>query len=365
MNSTERKAWATLAVVLWALLSGCGTPGAPQPPSLNLADPVGDLAAVRTGNQVALTWTMPKRNTDKTTIKVDVAARICRREGIGACEQVGADVMVAPGKAGSFTDTLPGSLATGAARPVVYFVELRNGKGRAAGLSNGATVLAGEAPGRIEGLKAEVRKQGVVLSWTADEKSGGRNDAVRLQRTLLSASTKPQHGPLAAPPEPDKETLLVDGDADQGRAIDKSVHFGDKYVYRAQRVSRVVVDGQALELAGEFSSPVEVEAKDVFPPGVPTGLAAVATAGVNGEGPAIDLSWQPDADGNLAGYVVYRREGDGEWQRISGTAATIEPAFHDEHVEAGHTYRYAVSAVSKQGYESGRSEEARETAPQP
>ena len=363
MNPTERKVWAALAVVLCALLSGCGTPGSPQPPSLNLADPVGDLLAVRTGNQVALTWTMPKRNTDKTTIKVDVAARVCRREGTGTCEQAGADVMVAAGKPGSYTDTLPSSLTTGTARPVVYFVELRNGKGRSAGLSNGATVLAGEAPARIEGLKAVVRKQGVVLNWTADKTSGGPNEAVRLERTLLSASTKP-HGPLDPPREPDKEILLVDVGAEQGRAIDKSVHFGDKYAYRAQRLSQVIVNGQALDLAGEFSTPVEVEAKDVFPPGVPMGLAAVATAGVNGEGPAIDLSWQPDSDGNLGGYVVYRREGEGDWRRISGTATTVEPAFHDAQVEAGHTYRYAVSAVSKDGYESGRSDEAEETVPQ-
>ena len=80
MISFERKVWAALAVVLCAFLSACGTPGAPQPPSLNLADPVTDLSAIRTGNQVTLTWTMPKRNTDKTPIKGNVAARICRRE---------------------------------------------------------------------------------------------------------------------------------------------------------------------------------------------------------------------------------------------------------------------------------------------
>jgi len=43
------------------LLTGCGTQAAPQPPSLNLADRVTDLAATRSGSQVSLTWTMPKR----------------------------------------------------------------------------------------------------------------------------------------------------------------------------------------------------------------------------------------------------------------------------------------------------------------
>jgi len=57
-----------LAVSTAAYVTGCGTPGAPLPPSLKLPDPVTNLAAVRTGNQVLLTWTMPKKNTDKMLI---------------------------------------------------------------------------------------------------------------------------------------------------------------------------------------------------------------------------------------------------------------------------------------------------------
>jgi hypothetical protein len=139
--------------------------------------------------------------------------------------------------------------------------------------------------------------------------------------------------------------------------------MGERYEYRAQRVSRVDVEGKTLELAGELSAPVDVEAKDVFPPEVPTGLAAVATAGENGAGPAIDLSWQAELDPALAGFVVYRREGDGEWKRVSPTTPSIAPAFHDANVEPGHTYRYAVSAVDKNGRESARSAEAQETVP--
>ena len=128
---------------------------------------------------------------------------------------VGTDVDRA-GKAGNYTDTLPGSLARERLGPSVYFVELRNRKGRSAGLSNAATVLAGEAPRPVEGLKAEMRKQGVVLSWTAD----GENAAVRLERTLLTASCgKSQRGLLAAPREPAKETLLVETRCGRGRAM--------------------------------------------------------------------------------------------------------------------------------------------------
>lgn len=357
----ERTAWAALAVVWCAFLSGCGTPGAPQPPSLNLADPVEDLSAIRTGNQVALTWIMPKRNTDKTALKADVASRICRREGSGPCNPVGADVISAPGKPGRFTDTLPGSLASGEARPVIYFVELRNKKGRSAGLSNAATVLVGEAPRAVEGLRAEVQKQGVVLSWTVD----GENAAIRLERKLLtSPATKAQHGPLDPEPEAINLTLLVDEGAARGRAMDKTIRFGETYQYRAQRVRRMDVNGKTLELAGELSQPIDVEAKNIFPPEVPAGLAAVAAAGENGAAPAIDLSWQPNTEADLKGYVIYRREGDGGWQRISPATPAIEPAFHDAHVQPGHIYQYAVSAVGKDGRESNRSAEAQEMVPQ-
>jgi fibronectin type 3 domain-containing protein len=163
--------------------------------------------------------------------------------------------------------------------------------------------------------------------------------------------------------------LLVEASGQAGRgpdrAIDKDIRFGATYEYRAQRVARVNVDGETLELDGPMSAPVRVEAADVFPPAVPAGLAAVAIAGENGAEPAIDLSWQPDIEADLVGYIVYRREGGGDWQRISPAQPVVGPAFHDAHVQAGHSYIYAVSAIDQGGHVSGRSAEAEETVPNP
>src|ERR1039458_5279671 len=83
MTPVRTCATVTLAATLGAMLAGCGTQGAPQPPSLNLPDRVTDLAAVRAGDQVSLTWTMPKRNTDKLPLKIIVEAIVCRREAAG------------------------------------------------------------------------------------------------------------------------------------------------------------------------------------------------------------------------------------------------------------------------------------------
>ena len=277
-----RSGWvqAVLAGVLGVALAGCGTPGAPQPPSLDLPDRVTDLAPTRTGDRVSLTWIMPKKNTDKLLLKGDVDVRVCRREGTGTCERVDSALRLAPGAAGSFAETLPQALASGAPRALTYFVELKNRNGRSAGLSNAAVVAAGQAPAPVTELTAEVRKAGVVLRWTPD----GENLAVRLQRKLLTPPpAKPKQGMMAPAPEPIEQNLLVETGSRE--ALDKSIHFGETYEYRAQRVARVDVDGKKLDLEGELSQPVRVEVKDVFPPEVPTDLAAVAAVGENGAGP--------------------------------------------------------------------------------
>jgi hypothetical protein len=383
MKWARRCAWLARADALGALLaaglvlSGCGMPGAPLPPTLNLADPVTDLAATRTGDQVALTWTMPRKNTDKLLLKGDVQVRVCRREGTAGSCVAARELQVAPGAAGAFNETLPPTLAAGEPCGLTYFVELRNRNGRSAGLSNGAVVLAGEAPAPVAGLNAEVRKAGVVLRWTPAAQEPAAT-AIRLRRKLLTPAPVKRDserrepnggqlgGALAPAPEPTEQNLLVETSAQSpGRAQDLDARFGETYEYRAQRVTRVPVDGQELELDGPLTAPLQVEVKDVFPPAMPAGLAAVAIAGENGGAPSIDLSWQPDTEADLAGYIVYRREGGEDWQRISPAQPVIGPAFHDAQVLAGHTYSYAVTAIDQSGHESGRSDVAGDTVPRP
>jgi hypothetical protein len=351
------------ALCVLSALTGCGMPGAPQPPSLNLADPVANLTAVRTGDQVALSWKMPLRNTDKILIKGPVATRICRNETTPAsCNSV-TMLQETPGTDATFTDTLPPALASGSPRPLHYFVELVNRKGRSAGLSNGALILAGQAPAALNHFTGEIRKEGVLLHWAPAPSSP--SVALRLSRRLLTPPVKsPPQGPLAAPPEPLERTLLVDP-ASSGRALDSDIRFGESYEYRSQLVARATVNGQPLELAGPLSAPVRVEAQDIFSPAIPQGLAAVATAGDTNNPPSIDLSWQPVTDPALAGYIVYRSENDRGWQRVSPAQPLIGPGFNDSTVQAGHTYRYAVSAIGQNGRESARSAETEETVPSP
>jgi hypothetical protein len=367
MTWLRRSAWAAGLAALGAMLAGCGMPGTPLPPSLNLPVQVTDLTATRTGERVRLTWTMPMKNTDKLLLKGNVQIRVCRKAGTASdCVPVG-NLEKAPGVAVDVGQELPEELATGMPRPLMYYVELLNKNGRSAGMSNAGMVAAGEAPAAVLGLDAQIQKIGVVLHWNA-ALEGPEATAMRLQRKLLTPAAKPAatsaQNPMTPPPEPVEQNLLVEvKDRAQVGAVDKDIRFGQTYEYRAQRVVRVKVDGTTMELAGPLSQPVRVEAKDVFPPATPKGLAAVAVAASGGTAAGVDLDWEPNTESDLAGYVVYRREGDGEWERVSPTVLLVGPGFHDGHVVAGHTYEYAVTAVDQNGHESLRSAAAQEAVP--
>jgi len=389
MDPIYRRGWALMGMAAClaacVLLPGCGLPGAPLPPSLNLPDRVTDLQASRAGNQVSLAWTMPKRTTDKVLLKGNIDVRVCWREADAAPCSTAAGLQLAPGVHGAYTAALPAELASGSPRALTWFVELNNDRGRSAGLSNPAPVLAGEAPPPVTGLTAEMAKNGVILRWTPAVPAGERSaTAVRLLRKLLTPPVgkaesgarnpaKSNRNPLAPPPEPAEQTLMVPAGVAPGRALDKSIRFGETYEYRAQRVALVKVEGRAvaggavagrtLELAGALSPPLRIHAVNVYPPAVPDGLVAVATPAANGEPASIDLSWQPDTEADLAGYLVYRREGGEPWQRISPAEPVVGPAFHDAHVEPGHSYQYAVSAVGQDELESARSAVAEESVP--
>ena len=218
-------------------LAGCGMPGAPLPPSLNLPVPVTDLSAVRTGGQVALTWTMPAKTTDKVLLKGSITVRVCRHESASTRCSVATTLQLAPKADASFTDTLPSPLAAGSPRVLTYSVELVNRKGRSAGLSNSAAILAGEAPPAIENLTAQMRKDGVLLRW-APAPPESSPVAVRLVRRLLTPPAKKSNqGPLAQPAEPVEQTLLVESTQPTDHALDDNTFASAKPTSTAPSVS--------------------------------------------------------------------------------------------------------------------------------
>ena len=127
------------------LLAGCGQTGTPLAPSLQLPTPVTDLTVSRVADRVTLTWTMPRRTTDKLPLKGLQPVQICRRTGDGACLTVGT-VSFEPGKPASYDDKLPADLTGGSPQLLAYSIDVLSLHGRSAGASNIAYTAAGSAP---------------------------------------------------------------------------------------------------------------------------------------------------------------------------------------------------------------------------
>ena len=91
---------------------------------------------------------------------------------------------------------------------------------------------------------------------------------------------------------------------------------------------------------GEPSSPpVCVNPSDDFPPAAPVGVDARAEAG------GITLTWEPNSEADLAGYVILRGEaGDATLTPLSG-AVIAESRYVDRDVRSGVRYVYAVQAI--------------------
>jgi hypothetical protein len=353
-------------VFLFAI--GCGQTGAPLPPSLQLPAPVDDLSASRIANRVQLKWTMPRRTTDKLPLKGAQPVHICRRLGEGPCTPV-ADVSFPPEKPASYDDPLPAALTEGESRPLIYSIEVRNHRGRSAGGSNLAYTAAGAPPPPFTGASVTVTADGVLLHWQPASLTGEQHK-VSIRRTLLSLPEKKTSSNAedkSRTPFGNATPLVVDQDlivrlpsgADPGHALDPDAAFGQRYSYRISRIDTVSLAGKSVDIEGPISPEIVVETKDVFPPHIPAGLFAVSAP----EEGAIDLSWSPNTEPDLAGYAVYRSESGSSPQRISGSAPLDTSNFRDKTAMPGHEYAYSVTAIDHSGNESARSPEAKETLP--
>jgi hypothetical protein len=392
---------AAITTLLLPLSTGCASPGQPRPPSLNLPEPVKDLTAERIGNQAVLHWTTPDHTTDHLLVNGPISAEFCRlTPPATACTPI-RQLPTVPGPA-TTSDTLPATLTTDPPTLVAYRVRILNASGHAAPPSNEALLATGIAPQTVAPLRAASTRDGVQLTWPAYTTPTA---TVQLDRLLLNPdgtpvlpapkkpSTKPTPAPAPTPrskssksaparkttqPTPNIVKLQPPTQTpDPGGLIDESVLRGETYQYTAQRIRTVTLDTHTLELRSALSSPVTLTMRDTFPPLTPTGLAAVPsgpdTSGQPASAasqPSIDLSWTPDADTDLAGYNIYRREvaPDGtstaSYTLLNPTPVP-SPAYRDQTAIIGRRYAYHVTAVDNTGNQSRPSPDVQETLREP
>ena len=346
-----------------ALLSGCAQTGPPLPPSLELPKPPSDLRAVRKGNRVTLSWSVPTRTTDRQTVRSLGPTRICRSLDAEATEcGVPVGELPSPPSAqpsGStqaqsqvFTDTLPGSIHQGnPTGDVTYAVEVLNLDNRSAGLSNRVTIPAMPTLPPPADFRAELTASGVAFNWTA------------ALETVPHTGIEYHYRIYRRDENSGKDTIVGESSVTEPASAlspDVAFEWEKTYLYRITSLSTKLVNGGDVQVEGDDSPSIRIIAHDVFPPAVPSGVQAV----YSGEGQKlfVDLIWGPVTDADLAGYNIYRREEGGSPAKLNAEIVK-SPAYRDPAVVSGKVYLYSVAAVDVRSNESARSDEASESVP--
>jgi fibronectin type 3 domain-containing protein len=114
------------------------------------------------------------------------------------------------------------------------------------------------------------------------------------------------------------------------------VTFGKEECFEVRSVLRV----GTVDLESE-PVPICVTPRDTFPPAEPKGLSVVAGDGT------MKLSWDANAEADLAGYLVLRGEAPSETLQPLASAPLSGTSFEDKTVKPGVRYVYAVAAVDK------------------
>ena len=350
-----------LGLLACGLPWGCGSPGPPMPPSLELAQPVRDLRVMRKGDKVSLTWSVPLETTDKKNIHHPGETQVCRSlapDPVSCNPPLVSIPASAPApkktagkiETGSVDTLSPAFERDHPTSGLLYAVRVLNSYGRTAGLSNEVSIPSAPTLGPPSQPRLELQRDGVKISWNpiAPPAIPGLRFVYRVYRR------GDQSGPGQVVGE------LPFADSNEPSVVDHNFEWEKTYEYYVTVVTLVVVGaGAEQEVEGENSPANAIPTHDIFRPATPTGLQAVFSA--LGAKPFIDLVWSPNTDADLAGYNVYRRE-DGNPAVKLNRELLVQSAYKDSGVAPGRRYFYSVSAVDVRGNESPRSEEASETA---
>lgn len=321
-----------VALATLLVLCGCGYIGEPLPPLLNIPGAVRDLTAAQRGSKIILQFSLPQLTTEGMPFRT--LERVEVRAGVAVPGVFKVDTWVANSKplTGISTEQervryeMPASPWIG--NDIIVGARVFGVNGRASEWSNFVTLSVVTPLNRPSHVRAEVRPNGVLLTWVGSAKT------FRVFRR-----------------EGDERALSVIGDSVRAEWVDNTAQFGKTYRYAIEAINKA----GASETASERSEEVSITPEDRFPPAVPSGLTAVVST------QSIELTWDRNTESDLAGYRVYRLISGDEEQKVAELQDV--PSYSDRNMEAGRHYRYAVTAVDKLGNESQKSAPVEINAP--
>jgi hypothetical protein len=377
---------ATLAGSL-TLAAGCGKKGDPQAPLPRGPRAVSDLSVEQEGGEAVLTFSYPDRLltgqalTDMESIEI---YRVINPSPALTSPRPAAAAS-GPKTSGPKTDEAPGSAArkTAAAVRLAEQAFLRDAQrvfllpvAALAQHTRGATVVYRDGLGPL--LKNGKLPSALAYAVISVRRNGQKSP---LSNIVVLAPDVPPGLPVILAVTPEEGRVCLEWLAPAADMLGRPVEVGGYFVYRRllpeeeyeaalnskPSTGTAYVDagapyGQLVytvrailpnkpKVEGAPADEAAVDYRDVFPPPPPARLDALPEAGL------VRLVWDPVTVPDLAGYIVFRAEDDGQPERLN-TEPLKESFTTDTSARLGHRYRYTVRAVDKAGNISAPSTEA-------
>lgn len=319
MKGIKRLPLYSLLILAVILITACGRKTAPVPPQAAIPAAIEDLSYQFSGKEgVILEWTYPENS-----INGEKLGKI-RRFMLYKSDLAGKDYCPdCPATVTSVKKIEPQSVRLGQKMKIrdthltpghhySYYVISHCGWNIASQESNRISFWYDTPPAAPSSIRTKDTEQGVKLSWKQVEKD---IDGEPLEHTIKYQ--------IFRRGETGKFRLL-------GETSDRTSYYdetgGDeKHDYRLRALN--LYKGAAI--AGPYSSTVSFSPVDHTPPPVPEIISVIKS----GQGPR--LLWERVPAPDLAGYRVYRRQGDsGEWKLVVETGPNAF-SFKDESLPGG------------------------------
>ncbi len=349
-------AWLPFSFLAALLLFGCAAQGPPHPPRVEKPERITDLATFQVGGTIELTFTLPTQATDGEGLSKPLELQLFR-------------VITPPGQKPSappesraWVTLLPSELARyQRGEKIVYpdhlsdqeysqqlgagFTFAADGLTRGfrrrpvvGDLSNRAGVTLLDVSPPVESPRCETTEHALELTWPLPTTSLTGRPLQDLDGYRVFRSDTPK-GPFD-----------LRGETPDARFRDPDFQFDHSYMYRVRALFKSSGSGSQLA-ESEDSKPCAITPRDTFPPTAPAGLSAISTAA------GVELIWNANTEPDLAGYNVYRRDGEGAPHKLNSELVDT-PLYRDAAAEAGRRYTYWVTALDAAGNESASSDAA-------
>jgi hypothetical protein len=297
-------------VVALVLAAGCGRVGDVHPPFIRIPQPVSDLSAQQVAYNAELSWTNPLHYVDGSNA-TDLATVHVLRNGM----RIASIPVNAAGQRQSYS--LP--IADALGLPLTFRIQVETQRGKLSDLSNTSPMLPADVPGAVRALTASVDQNQIRLQWQPPERNPNLVGVYVVRRVDPPATHYVT------------ETHFEDGEIELNRTY--------SYTVTAAR-------GPQGSLPGLSSDPLMLAAIDKTRPRAPTGLHIDSI-----ENRGAFLTWDANAENDVAGYRIYRSERpDSSFVQLAQRPIT---GYVDTMYRPGMYYR--ITAVDVSGNESEQS----------